>query len=157
MKRLICMAALLIFILPLLAAQQPGPEGPLGLLKKLGVTDDQIKQIQDVNDPLDKQQREAKVELKIVRAQLEKALFDVNVNYSQVEKLLRDAMEWRIKIEMAEIRKRVEMRKIVGEDVWQQLIKIQEQRKMRRLNNKKGNQPKQPGPKPNDGPDDGVW
>jgi hypothetical protein len=47
----------------------------------------------------------------------------------QVEKLLRDSMEWKVKIELAEINKRVELRKILGEEKWKKLVNYLERKK----------------------------
>ena len=42
---------------------------------------------------------------------------------SQVERLLQSSVEWKLKSEMAEIRRRVEVRKMLGEQKWGQLLR----------------------------------
>ncbi|HUV08609.1 MAG TPA: hypothetical protein VMX75_12815, partial [Spirochaetia bacterium] len=40
----------------------------------------------------------------------------------EVERLLRQSLEWKMKAELAEIRRRVEIRKIFGEQRWEKFI-----------------------------------
>jgi hypothetical protein len=144
MKRIIISLILLLAVMPILVSQ---PWDRVGALKKLGVTEEQIKKIIEIDKEGENQKHQAQVELNLLRAQLEKVLFSVDVDMKEVEKLLRGAMDWRVKIELAEIRKRVETRKIVGETVWQELMRIQEQKRQERVkNNRKDDNPDQPRP-----------
>jgi hypothetical protein len=93
------------------------------VLKKFGLDDQEIERIMQIQAEADRTIGEARVELNLLKAQLEKLLFDVNVEMREVEKLLRDSMEWKIKAELAEIRRRVELRKIFGEERWPKFLR----------------------------------
>jgi hypothetical protein len=91
-------------------------------LRKLGLTDDEIRKVTEINLATEQEKREAQLELNILKAQLEKLLAGIDPDMRQVEKLLRDSTEWKVKSELAEIKKRVEIRKLIGEEKWRKLL-----------------------------------
>ncbi len=94
------------------------------LYKFLELSEEEIEWFADFQTEIDLSKREAQLELNLVRAQLEKLLFPVNVNMKEVEKLLRSSVEWRLQIELEEIRWRVESRKKLGEEKYQKLLRF---------------------------------
>jgi hypothetical protein len=105
------------------AAAQPVPWDDARLYERLGLTDQQTGRIQDVITREDKVMREAQAELNIRRAQLERLLIDPDPDMKQVERLLQQTVDWKVRSEMAAIRLRVEVRKIMGEQKWDQLLR----------------------------------
>ena len=101
------------------------------LLKKVGLRQNQIKKIMKIMEQTAKIKREAQIELNLRKAQLEKLLFPVNVDMNAVEKILKESLEWKYKAELAEIKARVEIRKIMGEEKWYNyLLELRNRRKM---------------------------
>jgi hypothetical protein len=94
------------------------------LYRFLELSEEEIEWFADFQTEIDLSKREAQLELNLVRAQLEKLLFPVNANMREVEKLLRSSVEWRLQIELAEIRWRVESRKKLGEEKYQKLLRF---------------------------------
>ena len=105
-------------------AAQPIQWDDSRLYERLGLTDQQTGRIQETVTREDKVMREAQAELNIRRAQLERLLLDPDPDMKQVERLLQSTVDWKLKSEMAAIRLRVEIRKIVGEQKWDQLLRM---------------------------------
>ena len=114
--------AILLSIVPLLLLAPQGVDSPEAL-KKLGLDDQEIERIKEIQAAADKTIAEVRVELNLLKARLEKLLFDVNVDMREVEKLLRASMEWKLKAELAEIKRRVELRKLFGEERWPRFLR----------------------------------
>ena len=112
----------LVFLLACLAqgafAQRFNPQ----VMEKLGLTEDQIQQISEIDSREDRIIRESQVELNIYKAQLEKLLLGTDPNMREVERILRDTTEWKLKSELAEVRRRVEIRKVMGEETWERFL-----------------------------------
>ncbi len=104
-------------------AAQAIPWEDTGLYERLGLSEQQTARIQDTIAREDKVMREAQAELNIRRAQLERLLLDTDPDMKQVERLLQQTVDWKVRSEMAAIRLRVEVRKIVGEQKWDQLLR----------------------------------
>jgi len=50
----------------------------------------------------------------------------------EVERILKESLEWKLKSELAEIRRRVEIRKILGEARWEKFLRILASRRHKR-------------------------
>ena len=96
----------------------------INVLKKIGLTDETIEKVIEINNRTQEEIKEAGLELNIFKAQLEKLLFSRDVNLEKVEKLLKDSLEWKLKSEMARIKKRVMIRKLMDEEQWLKLLQI---------------------------------
>jgi hypothetical protein len=110
-------------------------------LKKIGLSDDQIKKVMDISVKFNKEKKDAQLELNILRAQLEKLLASTDPDMKSVEKLLRDSVELKVKSELAEIKKRVEIRKVVGEELWNKLVVFFQKSKEMRKEKAEKNRP----------------
>jgi len=97
----------------------------------LGCTEEEINQIITIQDETENVIRESRIELNLYKAQLEKLLFPTDVNMKEVEKILRASLEWKMKSELADIRRRVEIRKILGERRWERFLKTLRARKQK--------------------------
>jgi hypothetical protein len=102
---------------------QPIPWDDQQLYQRLGLTEQQVSSLQEVAAREDRVVREAQAELNIYKAQLEKLLLDPDPDMKQVERLLRSSNDSRLKSQMAVIRRRVAMRKIMGEQKWEQFLR----------------------------------
>jgi len=90
-------------------------------LKELGLTDDEIAKLEEINSRYNKEKLQIYAELNLYKAKVEKELVAAEVNLAEVEKILKESLEWKLKAEMLEIRKRLEMRKLVGDEKWQKI------------------------------------
>jgi len=129
--------ALALVLLPAALASGQRIDDP-EMLEELGLSESEIESIREIQDDAESVLREARVELNLLKARLEKLLLDVNVDMQRVEQLIRESVEWKIKSELAEIRRRVEIRKIFGEERWEEFL--------RRLNRMRGAQRGNPPP-----------
>lgn len=88
---------------------------------KLGLTEDEIKQLQHIFEQAEEVIRLANADLQIKRAEMERLLMDKQVDLKTVEKILRQAMELELKIRLAQITREVKAKQILGEKRWAQI------------------------------------
>ncbi|GEM_PF-2762709 len=109
------------------------------VLTRLGFTDDEIKGLMAIQEETQKTIVLAKAEMDIYRAELKKLLLNPDVNMKDVEKILRQSMEWELKMRLAQIKREVESRKLVGDKKWARLVqylrKVAQRKKLNRVNN----------------------
>jgi hypothetical protein len=74
--------------------------------------------------------REARLEIDVLRAQLRKLLFKEQVDMREVERMLRRGLEWELKERMAQIRRQVELRELLGDAKFAQLTRAAERRRL---------------------------
>ena len=98
-------------------------------LKKLDLTDQQIEEIKDIQSDMDRKIEEARIELKIQKAMLEKLLFADKVDMDKVEKILKDSLEWQMQIELSEITKRIKTKEIMGAEKWEKFMSFLRKRR----------------------------
>jgi hypothetical protein len=120
MRKIPVLALLLLTTVVVSAQRFDNPQ----IYERLELSTRQIERIEEVQRREDRVVREAQAELNVYKAQLERLLIDVEVDLRQAEKILRDTMEWKLKSEMAEIRRRVEVRKIMGEENWEEFLRM---------------------------------
>jgi hypothetical protein len=113
-------AAFLLIVVSVASAQ---PIDSAEILGKFGLNDEEIERVMAIQRETERTIQEARVELNLLKAQLEKLLFDIEVDMNRVEKLLRQSIEWKLKSELAEIRRRVELRKLFGEERWANFLR----------------------------------
>ena len=121
MKRFAVLLILLAIAGGLVSAQVPDIEQ---ILKRVELTEEEIEWFTAFQSEIDLQKKEAQIELNIAKAQLEKLLFPVDVDMKAVEKLLRSTVEWRLQLELTEIRWRVEVRKKLGDEKFEKLLRL---------------------------------
>ena len=128
LKKLCCMLLLSFLISSAFAQRFDNPQ----ILKRIGLSDETIEQIIEINTKCQQEITEAELELNIFKAQLEKLLFSRDADLNKVEKLLENSMEWKLKSEMARIKRRVMIRQLMDEEQWVQLVMV-----MKSVDNKK--------------------
>ena len=120
MKRLMFTAAFLLVGVCVISAQ---PIDSSEILEKLGLNDEEIERVMEIQRETERIIHESKIELNLLKAQLEKLLFNIEVDMKRVERLLRQSIEWKLKAELAEIKRRVELRKLFGEERWAKFLR----------------------------------
>ena len=127
MKRLI---PFLLLVVPLTAfAQNPGPASPKAreneLLKGFGLSDAQIAQVFDIQDKTRATIRQDAVQLRLLRAQMDKALLPVSPSMTDVNGYITQIAQTRADLMKAFVGARVQLRQIIGDDnfpVYRQFI-----------------------------------
>ncbi len=94
------------------------------MLNRLDLTRDQIQQVLQIQKTYQKQIKEAALEMNVYKAQLEKILFDEDPDMNKVKKLLEESLKWRLQSELAAIQERVQTRKILGEEKWEEMLRL---------------------------------
>jgi hypothetical protein len=99
------------------------------VLKRLELGEEEIENIREVFEQTDKEIREARLEIDILKAQLRKLLFQQQVNMREVERLLRESLEWEMNERMAQIRRQVQLRTLLGDAKYARLTEMVETRR----------------------------
>lgn len=123
MRRIIFLLPAFLLSVGFLTAQNvSNPQQALQFFEKLGLSDQEIEGVSTLMKKSERTRKEASLELNLVKAQLEKLLFPANADLGQVEILLRSSLEWKLKAELADIKLRVELRKLLGEERWERYL-----------------------------------
>jgi hypothetical protein len=116
MKRLI---PILFLVLPLVAFAQ-SPMAPKAreteLLKSFGLNDSQIAQVFDIQDKTRATIRQDAVQLRLLHAQMEKALLPTSPNMQDVNGYISQMAQTQADLMKALVGARVQLRQIVGDD-----------------------------------------
>jgi len=116
---------LLFLLLPaaLFAQSQgmpPAPRSPktqeTALLKGFGLTDAQVAQVFDIQDKTRATFRQDAVQIRLLRAQMDKALLPDSPNMTDVNNYITQIAQTRADMEKAFIGARVQLRQIIGAD-----------------------------------------
>jgi len=124
--------AVLIIVLVLLAAgfsygqDWDNPE----FLERLDLEEEEVQKIREIFEETEREIRQARLEIDVLRAQLRKVLFEEQVNMREVERMLRQSLEWELKERMAQIRRQVELRELLGDAKYARMSQAMERRRM---------------------------
>ena len=124
--------AVLIIVLVLLAVgfsygqDWENPE----FLERLGLEEEEVQRIREIFEETERAIRQARLEIDVLRAQLRKVLFEEQVNMREVERMLRQSLEWELKERMAQIRRQVELRELLGDAKYARMSQAVERRRM---------------------------
>lgn len=103
------------------------------LYERLGVEEEEIERIREAGFEAAELTRDAEVEQKLIQARMEKLLLSPNPDMPAVEALLRESLEWKLKVEMARIERSVEVRRILGEERWLEFLRLRRNLRERRI------------------------
>ena len=99
-----------------------------------------MAQLQELDSSARAATREARVELEIVTARLKRALLPAEPRMREVEELLREAMDWEFRIRLAEIRRQVRIRQVLGDERYTRIRELvrrrQEQQRLLQQQNR---------------------
>jgi len=104
--------------------------------KQMGLSDPQIDQAGAIYESTQNAIREARVELDVLKAELRRALYQGSTDMKEVERLLRNSMEWEYKLRLAQITRQVELRRLLGDRLYVRLL--EEVREHRRAGGRGG-------------------
>jgi hypothetical protein len=99
------------------------------VLERMGANEEQIETVVEIFEETEREIQEARLEIEILKAQLRKLLFQEAVNMREVERLLRDSLDWELKERMAQIRRQVELRKVLADRMYARLMKRMQERR----------------------------
>lgn len=87
-------------------------------LKRLELTEAQMQQVAEIVRVSQPDLDKARAEAKVVQAQLARLLLEDNPSKTEIEKLVRQGLEWDYKAKMLRIDRSLKLRAIVGKDRW---------------------------------------
>jgi hypothetical protein len=100
------------------------------MLERLDLEEGEVQKIREIFEQTEREMREARLEIDVLRAQLRKLLFEEQVDMREVERMLRRGLEWELKERMAQIRRQVELRELLGDAKFAQLTRAAERRRL---------------------------
>lgn len=92
-------------------------------LRKLGLSDEEIRQVTAIQAESRTAIQKARAEIQIVKAQLARLLLNADAAMADVEKVLRAALEWELAVQKTEIERELKIRKLVGDGRWGRIVK----------------------------------
>lgn len=123
MKRLALLT--LMFILTAAAFGQEDPLRPMyerRALEILGLNQTEVEQVLRIQQEASLETRRLQADREIRKAELARLLLEPEPNMRLVERNLRDTAEIEVQIRLTEIRREVEIRRIVGTDRWARMM-----------------------------------
>jgi septal ring factor EnvC (AmiA/AmiB activator) len=94
------------------------------VLLDFGLDEDEVEEVQDVVAQTAREIARLEAELNIKKAELARLLLEDNPPERQIERNLTSAAELEAQRRMAEIRRELAIREIVGTDRWTQLVRV---------------------------------
>lgn len=129
MKKLILFLLMFGTIFTVSSQQLSSPPYTQRALELLGLDESEIDQILEIQETSASDIRRLNAELEIRKAELARLLLDEEPNMRLVERNLRSTADVEVEIRMTEIRREVEIRKIVGTDRWARIVQALRQRR----------------------------
>jgi len=114
------MVVLLVLVAAALAAQEPYSEG---LLKDLGLENEAIEEIQEIQRESAADIRLKRAELEVRKAELARLLVDDDPSLRAIERNLRDTAGIEVEVRMLEIERELAIREVVGTDRWTRIAR----------------------------------
>jgi len=114
------MVVLLVLVAAALAAQEPYSEG---LLKNLGLENEAIEEIQEIQRESAADIRLKRAELEVRKAELARLLVDDDPSLRAIERNLRDTAGIEVEVRMLEIERELAIREVVGTDRWTRIAR----------------------------------
>ena len=116
MKR--CIPFLLLLVLPVGLFAQNQPTDRTRMLKQLGLDDNQISQVMDIQKKTMTTVRQDRVHIRLLRAQIAQSLLPVKVDMQAVNDLINQAAQTRADMQKALVGSRVQLRQIMGDETF---------------------------------------
>lgn len=132
MKRAFFSVIMLIIAASIYGQNIPDAAAMTQLANRIGLSEEETERVMNIYQQTESVVQEANLELNILKAQLARLLFYPDVDMREVEELLKGSYEWQLKRQLAQIRRQVGIRKILGEERWAQysrLLKTVQQRR----------------------------
>ena len=99
--------------------------------QKLGLSEQQVGQVREIFERTDKVVREARAEIDVLKAELRRLLLREPVDMDQVQKQLRAGLEWEYRLRLAQIRRQVDLRSVLGDETYARLMQAIRDRRHR--------------------------
>ncbi len=100
-------------------AQLATPEGRMRVLSTMtGIPEQKLKKAEELRQAAAQEQRTDQAEIDIRKAQLTRLLLDTHPNMADVQKILREGLDWEYKIRLGEIRRDLTIRDLLGDQDW---------------------------------------
>lgn len=103
-----------------------GPPGP-GDGQEMGgfkLSPEKIGGIKKILDQDRANLQKYRAEIKILQAQLAKILIDTSPNTADIEKIVRQSLDWEYKIRMIQVQRHIQIKALLGNDDWTKLYRM---------------------------------
>jgi len=94
------------------------------LMKRLGLDAKELKSLEAILDKDQEALDKAKAEIRICQAELSRLLLEKEVPMDKVQALVKESLDWEYQVRMIQIRRQIEIRKILGDGRWGYLFKL---------------------------------
>jgi septal ring factor EnvC (AmiA/AmiB activator) len=121
MKRVTLVLVFLTLLAPALLLAQDRQTRADRNLKQLGLTDSQITRVLDLQAKMENAVRQDMVHLRLIRAQIAEALLPASPDKQKINRLIDTQTQTRAELEKNLISDQLEIRKVVGEQIYQKM------------------------------------
>ncbi len=111
-------AGALIITATAAAQESPATE----LLRDIGLEENQIEQILEIEEQARQEMRIAQAELQLLRASLTRELLESPPDRQRIREILRDSVEWEYQLHLTRVERELDIRAIVGDSTWGRLV-----------------------------------
>ncbi len=96
----------------------------LNALRQLDFSLDELEQMEEIQEMTIEIAQPAQAQINVIKQKLTRLLLRSEVNLEEVERLLRQSLQWELKVRMAEITRQIEIRRIVGDQRWAAMLRV---------------------------------
>ena len=129
MKRTVFFILIMLFISTAIFSQTDYTNARV--IRFLELTESEVEELNEMQLARETIVQEAQIEQNLIKAQLEKLLFPADADLRAIEIKMKESLEWRLKVEIANVTLRVEARKLLGETRWRKLLQSQKEARVR--------------------------
>ena len=102
------------------------PSGAQEAEQQAQLSAEERKELAEISLRIEEETRVARAELEIIQAQLKRLLLSADADLQEVEELLRKALRWELEVRLSEIRRELEIRKLIGDRRWAQYVRARQ-------------------------------
>jgi len=106
------------------AAAKDVAEEARELFRSLSLEPKELDQIDRILDRNEDDIAKARAEIQILQARLTRLLLEKDPQVEQVRPILKDSLDWELKIRLAQVERQIAIRKVIGEERWSALYKL---------------------------------
>lgn len=125
MKRLI--ATLTVALIA--AAGTFAQESDAPFLERLGVPEDQIEAVLEIQQETEEETRVLRAELDLLRARLTRELVEPEPDRQEIRNILRESVEWEYQLRLARVEAELDIREVVGDRTWGRIVQARERQR----------------------------
>jgi DNA-binding transcriptional MerR regulator len=125
MKKLIAIVTLALIAAGGALAQET--DAPF--LERLGLSEEQIEEVLEIQQETQEETRLARAELDLLRARLTRELVESEPDRQEIRNILRESVEWEYQLRLARVEAELDIREVVGDRTWGRIVQARDRQR----------------------------